>query len=256
MSAVIASNAPRDPAIRFEHVTRHYQTGRGTVTALHDATFSVQRGEWVAIVGPSGSGKSTLMNLLAGIDRATAGAVWVNGQELTHLSEERLARWRGREVGIVFQFFQLMPTLTALENVLLPMELRGRWRGERRRRGLALLERVGIGDLAGSLPSQLSGGEQQRVAIARALANDPAIVLADEPTGNLDSGTGERIIDLLADLADGQRTLLIVTHDARLAARAPRIIGLADGEIVRDTTDTARLEIHHGDAPVLQRTTG
>jgi ABC-type lipoprotein export system ATPase subunit len=240
VSAVTASNPLRGPAIRFEHVTRQYQTGRGLVTALHDATFSIERGEWVAIVGPSGSGKSTLMNLLAGIDRATSGAVIVNGEELTHLSEERLARWRGRQVGIVFQFFQLMPTLTALENVVLPMELRGRWRGERRKRGLALLDRVGVAALASSLPSQLSGGEQQRVAIARALANDPAILLADEPTGNLDSTTGERVVELLADLADGARTLLIVTHDARLAARAPRVIGLADGEIVRDTTDTMR----------------
>jgi ABC-type lipoprotein export system ATPase subunit len=238
--AVIASNSPDDPAIRFAHVTRQYQTGRGIVTALHDATFSIERGEWVAIVGPSGSGKSTLMNLLAGIDRASAGTVTVNGAELTHLSEERLARWRGRQVGIVFQFFQLMPTLTALENVVLPMELRGLWRGERRKRGLALLDRVGVAGLASSLPSQLSGGEQQRVAIARALANDPAILLADEPTGNLDSATGERIIELLAELADGARTLLIVTHDARLAARAPRVIGLADGEIVRDTRETTR----------------
>ena len=230
------SNPPPEPAIQFEHVTRQYQTGRGIVTALHDATVTIARGEWVAIVGPSGSGKSTLMNLLAGIDRATSGIVRVNGAELTHLSEERLARWRGQQVGIVFQFFQLMPTLTALENVVLPMELRGRWRGERRKRGLALLERVGVAGLASSLPSQLSGGEQQRVAIARALANDPAILLADEPTGNLDSATGERIVELLAELADGARTLLIVTHDARLAARAPRVIALADGEIVRDTT--------------------
>jgi len=226
--------------IHFERATRQYTTGRGIVTALQEATFTIARGEWVAIVGPSGSGKSTLMNLLAGIDRASAGEVWVNGQELTHLSEERLARWRGRQVGIVFQFFQLMPTLTAVENVVLPMELRGRWRGERRKRAMALLERVGVTDLAASLPSQMSGGEQQRVAIARALANDPAILLADEPTGNLDSATGERIIDLLADLADGTRTLLIVTHDERLATRAPRIIGLADGCIVRDTTHTER----------------
>ncbi|MCA1723055.1 MAG: ABC transporter ATP-binding protein [Thermomicrobia bacterium] len=236
MLAVIASNPPPEPIIHFERVTRQYTTGRGVVTALHDATFSVARGEWAAIVGPSGSGKSTLMNLLAGIDRASAGEVWVNGQELTHLSEERLARWRGQQVGIVFQFFQLMPTLTAIENVVLPMELRGRWRGERRRRALTLLERVGVADLADSLPSQLSGGEQQRVAIARALANDPAILLADEPTGNLDSATGERIIALLAELADGERTLLIVTHDARLAARAPRTIGLADGVILQDTS--------------------
>ena len=237
MLAATASHPTSEPIpiIRFERATRQYTTGRGIVTALHEATFSIARGEWVAIVGPSGSGKSTLMNLLAGIDRASAGEVWVNGQELTHLSEERLARWRGRQVGIVFQFFQLMPTLTAVENVVLPMELRGRWRGERRKRAMALLERVGVADLAASLPSQMSGGEQQRVAIARALANDPAILLADEPTGNLDSATGERIITLLADLADGERTLLIVTHDARLASRAPRTIGLADGVIMQDT---------------------
>ncbi len=227
------------PIIRFERVTRQYTTGRGVVTALQEATFAVTRGEWVAIVGPSGSGKSTLMNLLAGIDRASAGEVWVNGQELTRLSEERLARWRGRQVGIVFQFFQLMPTLTAVENVILPMELRGRWRGERRRRAMTLLERVGVADLAVNLPSQMSGGEQQRVAIARAIANDPAILLADEPTGNLDSATGERIIELLADLADGERTLLMVTHDARLASRAPRTIGLADGVIMQDTRTSA-----------------
>jgi len=236
------------PIIQFAHATRRYTTGRGTVTALQDATFTIARGEWVAIVGPSGSGKSTLMNLLAGIDRASAGEVWVNGQELTHLSEERLARWRGRQVGIVFQFFQLMPTLTAIENVVLPMELRGWWRGERRKRAMALLARVGVADLASSLPSQMSGGEQQRGAIARALANDPAILLADEPTGNLDSATGERIVELLAELADGSRTLLIVTHDARLAARAPRTIGLADGVIIEDTGVSAATTARDGAA--------
>ncbi len=238
-----ATSPASPPIIAFTDVSRRYTTGRGTVTALRDATFTVARGEWVAIVGPSGSGKSTLMNLIAGIDRASSGTVLVSGQELTTLSEERLARWRGRQVGIVFQFFQLMPTLTALENVVLPMELRGRWRGERRKRGMALLERVGVAELANALPSQLSGGEQQRVAIARALANDPAILLADEPTGNLDSTTGEHIIDLLAELADGERTLLIVTHDERLAARAPRIIGLADGAIVRDTVVGSEFEV-------------
>ena len=174
------------------------------------------------------------MNLIAGIDRASEGAVLIDGEDLTPLSEERLARWRGRCVGIVFQFFQLMPTLTALENVMLPMELRG-GRGARRRRAFDLLARVGVADVAHSLPSQLSGGQQQRVAIARALANDPAILLADEPTGNLDSATGERIIEVLAQLADGTRTLIIVTHDERLAARAPRVIALADGRVVRDT---------------------
>ncbi len=221
--------------IAFRNVSRRYQTGHGEIAALDDVTLEIAAGEWVAVVGPSGSGKSTLMNLIAGIDRASSGEVAVNGQSLTHLSEERLARWRGRQVGIVFQFFQLMPTLTALENVMLPMELRGGWRGARRRRALALLDRVGLADVAGSLPSQLSGGQQQRVAIARALANDPAILLADEPTGNLDSATGEQVIELLAELADGTRTLIIVTHDERLAARARRVIALADGRVVRDT---------------------
>jgi putative ABC transport system ATP-binding protein len=221
--------------ISFQHVSRRYETGHGEIAALDDATLEIGPGEWVAVVGPSGSGKSTLMNLVAGIDRASSGEVSVNGQALSHLSEERLARWRGRQVGIVFQFFQLMPTLTAIENVMLPMELRGGWRGTRRKRALALLERVGVADVATSLPSQLSGGQQQRVAIARALANDPAILLADEPTGNLDSATGERIIELLAELADADRTLIIVTHDERLATRARRVIALADGRIVRDT---------------------
>ena len=220
--------------IAFEHVSRHYATGRGTVVALDDVSLSVERGEWVAIVGPSGSGKSTLMNLIAGIDRASSGGVHVAGHDLTRLSEERLARWRGRQVGIVFQFFQLMPTLTVHENVLLPMELRGGMRG-RDARALALLDRVGVADLADKLPTELSGGEQQRVAIARALANDPAILLADEPTGNLDSATGERVIALLRELATTERTLVIVTHDERLAARAPRVITLADGRIAQDT---------------------
>ncbi len=225
------------PVIAFSHVSRRYTTGRGEVVALDDVSLTVPHGEWVAIVGPSGSGKSTLMNLIAGIDRASSGTVRVSGHELTTLSEERLARWRGQEVGIVFQFFQLMPTLTALENVMLPMELRGRmWRGgNRRMRAMTLLDRVGVAALAAQLPSQLSGGEQQRVAIARALANDPAILLADEPTGNLDSATGERVIELLHDLTDGERTLVIVTHDARLAERAPRVVALADGKIVRDS---------------------
>lgn len=236
MLAVTASNAAAEPTsipvIRFERATRQYTTGRGIVTALHEATFAVARGEWVAIVGPSGSGKSTLMNLLAGIDRASAGEVWVNGQELTHLSEERLARWRGREVGIVFQFFQLMPTLTAVENVILPMELRGWWRGDRRKRALALLDRVGVAELAASLPAQMSGGEQQRVAIARALANDPAILLADEPTGNLDADYATEIGELFRSFNQVGVTVIVATHDQTLEARlTPRVIALHGGEL-------------------------
>ena len=176
--------------ISFAGVTRRYATGRGEAVALDDVSLTVNRGEWVAVVGPSGSGKSTLMNLVAGIDRASSGSVIVAGHDLSRMGEERLARWRGRQVGIVFQFFQLMPTLTVRENVLLPMELRG-GRRDREARAISLLDQVGVARLANKLPSELSGGEQQRVAIARALANDPAILLADEPTGNLDTATAK-----------------------------------------------------------------
>ncbi len=232
--AHMATPIAAPPVIALSHVSRQYVTGRGIVVALDDVSLSIRQGEWAAIVGPSGSGKSTLMNVIAGIDRASSGDVNVAGRDLTRLSEERLARWRGEQVGIVFQFFQLMPTLTVRENVVLPMELRGRGRG-RDAHALALLDRVGVADLADKLPTELSGGEQQRVAIARALANDPAILLADEPTGNLDSATGERVIALLQELTADGHTLVIVTHDEHLAARAPRVIALADGQIVRDT---------------------
>jgi len=233
----IAQRAPTcstDEVISFAGVSRRYATGRGEAVALDDVSLTINRGEWVAVVGPSGSGKSTLMNLVAGIDRASSGSVVVAGQEISRMGEERLARWRGRQVGIVFQFFQLMPTLTVRENVILPMELRG-GRRDRDARAMTLLDQVGVARLADKLPSELSGGEQQRVAIARALANDPAILLADEPTGNLDTGTGERVIDLLAALTAEGRTLVIVTHDLALAARAPRTVSLADGRIVSDT---------------------
>ncbi len=189
----------------------------------------------VAIVGHSGSGKSTILNVIAGIDRPSGGQITVGGVELTALSEERLTRWRGANVGVVFQFFQLMPTLSALENVLLASEFRGgRSLTERRRRALDLLDRVGLAELADHLPAELSGGEQQRVAIARALVNDPPLLLADEPTGNLDSTTGERIMALLTAFATEGRTLVFVTHDAALAARAARIIRVRDGVIESD----------------------
>jgi putative ABC transport system ATP-binding protein len=195
----------------------------------------IEAGEFVGVVGPSGSGKSTLLSLVTGIDQATTGRVLVGGHDLARMSENALADWRGRHLGIVFQFFQLLPTLTAVENVLLPMEF-GRWRGDRRRRAAALLERVGLERHADRLPSELSGGEQQRVAFARALANDPPLLVADEPTGNLDSATGHEIIALFRSLHDGQRTLLLVTHDAALAAVTSRVVRLHDGGIVADTT--------------------
>ena len=223
----------QQPAINVESVYRRYRTGRRDIPALAGVSLSVDYGEWVAIVGPSGCGKSTLLNLLAGIDGPDDGTVFVAGQLLNGMNENALAAWRGREVGIVFQFFQLMPTLTVLENVILPMDLAGNNR-DRRERALQLLDQVGVLDLAGNLPSELSGGEQQRVAIARALANSPRLLLADEPTGNLDSHNGEIVVDLLEQLWSQGTTIVMVTHDAEVAARASRTITMRDGQIVDD----------------------
>lgn len=218
--------------IAVRDVTKAYRLGQETSVALRGVNLKVMAGEFVAIIGPSGSGKSTLLNLIAGLDRPTSGTVRVDGVEVSSLSEDRLAGWRGATVGIVFQFFQLLPTLTALENVMLAMELCGRFRGERREKALARLAEVGLEALADHLPSQLSGGEQQRVAIARALANDPPLILADEPTGNLDSATGQRVVDALVQCNACGKTVLLVTHEPRLAARAGRIVEMRDGQIV------------------------
>jgi putative ABC transport system ATP-binding protein len=225
--------------IRVDNVFRRYRSGRRDIPALDGVSLTVAEGEWIAIVGPSGCGKSTLLNLLAGIDSADDGAVVVAGQALTGMSENALAAWRGREVGIVFQFFQLMPTLTVLENIILPMDLAGNNR-ERGRRALHLLEQVGVLDLAGNLPSELSGGEQQRVAIARALANAPRLLLADEPTGNLDSRNGEIVVGLLDQLWRQGTTIVMVTHDPEVAARASRTITMRDGQIVDERSSQQR----------------
>lgn len=218
--------------IRLTDVSKEYQSGRRAIQALRAIDLEVEAGEWLAILGPSGCGKSTLLNLLSGIDRASSGTVVVADEDLSALSEDALARWRGRNVGIVFQFFQLMPTLTALENVLLPIDLTHRRGG--RERAQALLERVGLAHLADHLPNELSGGEQQRVAIARALANDPLILLADEPTGNLDTAAGERVLTLLDEMWRSGKTLILVTHDRTVADHASRIIEMRDGKIVND----------------------
>ena len=243
--------APPDriaPFIRLDAIAREYQTGRGSLIALHSTDLAIPAGQTVAIVGPSGSGKSTILNVIAGIDRPSSGRVTIGGTDLTALSEEGLTRWRGEQVGIVFQFFQLMPTLSALENVILASEFRARplGAGQRRRRALELLDLVGLADLADHLPSELSGGEQQRVALARALVNDPPLLLADEPTGNLDSATGERIMGLLAAFAAEGRTLVFVTHDPVLAARADRTIRVRDGIIV---SDEGAIPLAPNDAP-------
>ncbi len=221
-----------EPIIVARDVTKVYRPGQESSVALRGVNLTVHPGEFVAIVGPSGSGKSTLLNLFAGLDRPSSGSICVQGLDLSTLNEDRLARWRGQAVGIVFQFFQLLPTLTALENVMLAMELSGRFRGDRQRRAKECLAEVGLAELADHLPSELSGGEQQRVAIARALANDPPILLADEPTGNLDWDTGQRIVELLAGLSARGKTVLLITHERDLAARATRVIEMRDGRII------------------------
>ncbi len=221
--------------IDLRNVVKTYQTGAGEVTVLKGISLQVRAGEFVSVVGPSGSGKSTLLNMITGIDRPTQGEVFVDGQAVHTLSENQLARWRGRHVGVVFQFFQLLPTLTIVENVMLPMDFCNVYRRrERRERAMALLEMVGIAGHADKLPSTLSGGEQQRAAIARALANDPPIIVADEPTGNLDTATAQEILALFEQLVAQGKTLLIVTHDVNLSARTQRTIHLLDGRILQD----------------------
>src|SRR5436305_11190691 len=215
-------------------VTKEYMSGGQKLAVLRDVSFTINEGEFVAIVGPSGSGKTTLLGLLAGLDTPTRGTVLLDGADLTAMNEDQRARLRGEKVGFVFQSFQLISTLTALENVQVPLELRGETgAGERAR---DLLRRVGLGDRLDHFPTQLSGGEQQRVAIARAFANAPRILFADEPTGNLDSDTGARIIELLEALNRESKTpVILVTHDHALAARTQRVIRLSDGRVISDT---------------------
>ena len=215
-------------------VTKEYMSGEQKLTVLRDVSFTIAQGAFVAIVGPSGSGKTTLLGLLAGLDTPTRGTVVLDGADLTALSENDRARLRGEKVGFVFQTFQLIPTLTALENVQVPLELRGMDGAAERAR--ELIERVGLGGRGHHFPTQLSGGEQQRVAVARAFANSPRILFADEPTGNLDHATGQRIFELLQSLnSDGGSTIILVTHDSALASRASRVIRLLDGAVVEDT---------------------
>ena len=214
-------------------LTKEYQSGDHRLVVLRDVNFAIDQGDFLAIVGPSGSGKTTLLGLLAGLDTPTRGSVNLDGTDITALSEDQRARLRGEKVGFVFQSFQLIPTLTAIENVQGPLELRGENHVVDRARDV--LERVGLGDRLDHYPTQLSGGEQQRVAIARAFANRPRILFADEPTGNLDSDTGTRIVELLETLnRESGSTVVLVTHDLTLARRARRIIRLSDGAVVND----------------------
>lgn len=218
--------------IELHQVTKSFESAAGTFSALQGIDLQVDSGDFVAVIGKSGSGKSTLLNVIAGIDRPTSGEVVVNGSAIHQFSEGQVAVWRGRNVGLVFQFFQLIPTLTAVENVMLPMDFCNMYSdGERERRAKYLLGLVGIAEQADKLPSALSGGEQQRVAIARALANDPPLIVADEPTGNLDSKTAAIIFGLFQDLVKQGKTVLMVTHDKELARAVPHKIEIADGRI-------------------------
>ncbi len=229
-------------AIQVSDVVKTYPMGTGEFTAVDHLSLDLASGEFVAIVGRSGSGKTTLLNLLAGIDRPTSGTVRVAGTDLGSLSESGLAAWRGRNVGLVFQFFQLLPTLTVVENVMLPMDFAKKIPvGERRDRAQKLLERVGVGDQADKLPATLSGGQQQRAAIARALANNPQLLLADEPTGNLDSVTAGAVLELFADLNAEGRTIVVVTHETDIRSIAGRQVTLQDGRVVTDESASAEV---------------
>ncbi|MFW5696207.1 MAG: ABC transporter ATP-binding protein [Phototrophicaceae bacterium] len=223
------------PLIALSGVHKVYKTAAGEFPALRGIDLTVTEGEFVAIIGKSGSGKTTLINMMTGIDYPTDGQVQIAGSEIFKFKEGRLAQWRGKNLGVIFQFFQLLPTLTAIENVMLPMDFCNVYsRKERPERAMHLLEQVGLADQANKIPSTLSGGQQQRVAIARALANDPPLLLADEPTGNLDSKTATSIFELFEDLINKGKTIVMVTHDNDLASRVTRDITMSDGVIIDD----------------------
>lgn len=223
------------PMIDLRDVHKYYKTAVGDYHALNSIDLCICAGEFVSIIGKSGSGKSTLLNMITGIDRPTSGEVFVNGTAVHELNENRMARWRGKNLGIVFQFFQLLPTISVIENIMLPMDFcRTYPMREREKRALELLELVELKDHAYKLPTALSGGQQQRVAIARALANDPPVIIADEPTGNLDSKTADSVFELFTNLVAQGKTIIIVTHDSGLAKRTHRTALIADGEIVNE----------------------
>ena len=230
-----------DTLVRLENVEKVFKTRAGPFTALRGVDLQIQGGEFVAIVGPSGSGKSTLINMMTGIDRPTSGEVHVAGERLTGMSENRVAKWRGRNVGVVFQFFQLLPTLTVLENVMMPMHYCGTYKGQRHERAMERLELVQVPETADKFPSQISGGQQQRSAIARALVNDPRLLVGDEPTGNLDTISAGLVFELFENLVRQGKTIVMVTHDRDLAGRIPRVEEVRDGRIVGAGEVDARL---------------
>jgi putative ABC transport system ATP-binding protein len=227
------NSSTASPLIELRSVIKVYDSLAGSVTALNGIDLQIFQGEFVVVTGKSGSGKTTLVNVLTGLDRVTSGEIWAGGEPLHQFGTERATKLRGRMMGVVFQSFELLPTLTVLQNVMLPMDFAWRYsRWEQRKRAMSLLEQVDIADHAKKLPTALSGGQQQRLSIARAMANDPAILVADEPTGSLDSATATAVMDIFAGLVQQGRTVLMVTHDKDIAKRGSRVITLSDGEIV------------------------
>lgn len=227
------------PIVEVKNVIKTFPVGDTTVTILKGVSLTVQPGEFVAIVGPSGNGKSTLLNMITGIDRPSSGEVFVTGQPLHTMSENQMAIWRGEHLGIIFQFFQMLPSLSLMQNIILPMEFAGKYtRQERRDRAMGLLELVGLADQANKLPGMVSGGQQQRAAIARSLANDPPMIVADEPTGNLDAKTANEVFNIFYKLVESGKTMLMVTHDRQLASRIPRMVEVVNGLIHSDTVHT------------------
>ena len=240
--------------IELRNVVKNYKTAVGDFPALKGVDLDMKAGEFVSVIGKSGSGKTTLINMIAGIDRPTSGEVWVNGTAVHELNENQMARWRGRNLGIVFQFFQLLPMLSLVANIMLPMDFCKTFpHREREERALHLLDQMELADHAYKLPSAISGGQQQRVAIARALANDPPVILADEPTGNLDSKTADTVFELFGQLVSEGKTIIIVTHDSGLAKRAARTALIADGEIVNEFVARALPTLTHNQLLAVPR---
>ncbi len=249
-------NAHNGSVISLQSVEKVYKTKAGPLKVLKGVNLEIKEGEFVAIVGPSGSGKSTLINMITGIDRPTSGEVFVAGQRLTNLSENQVAKWRGRNVGVVFQFFQLLPTLTVLENVMMPMHYTSTFRGKRKERALELLEMVDLPDVAHKYPSQISGGQQQRAAIARALANNPKVLVGDEPTGNLDAVSAGLVFAMFEDLVAQGTTIVMVTHDRDLAGQIPRVEEVRDGQLVEQEEIDQRLVAGRDRSPPVDCATG
>jgi putative ABC transport system ATP-binding protein len=228
-------NGQYNKIVEIKDVVKNFPAGGGVVTILKGISFDVKNGEFVSIVGPSGNGKSTLLNMITGIDRPSDGEVIVTGREVHRMNENQLAAWRGQHVGIVFQFFQMLPSLSLVQNIILPMDLARKFPSRQRsERAMHLLETVGLSDQAHKLPGMVSGGQQQRAAIARALANDPELLVADEPTGNLDTRNANDVFDLFSKLVEQGKTMVMVTHDKELARRVPRVVEIIDGKITRD----------------------